>query len=368
MRGALPKIEDVVLLGKTVLLRADLNVTFRPGTTEISDDSRIHASVATVELLRNCGASIVLCSHLGRPKGQVVTELRIEPVRSRVSEVLGFDVKEAGGPIGDHTKRVVDGLNDGDVAILENLRFDPGEEANNPEFASALASLADVYVNDAFGASHRSHASIVGVAEILPSYAGLLMRAEMGALDRALVSDEHPSIAVLGGAKVADKLEVVKNLALNVDAVLIGGGMVTALLAAQGISVGSTELSKEELAAADALLQDAGIAEKIRLPRDVVVAEEFDPASGYSEVGLRRFQVRVSSLTLELKRLRSTWDSSENRERSFGMGLWGCSSGKRFLRGQKGSLWRLRVMTTPSNSLVAGRRSKRSTPSALLTG
>ena len=287
MRGSLPKVEDVMLRGKTVLLRADLNVTFRPGTTKISDDSRIHASVATVELLRNCGARIVLCSHLGRPKGQVVTELRIEPVRSRVSEVLGFDVKEAGGPIGEDAKRIVDGLNDGDVAILENLRFDPGEEANNPEFASALASLADVYVNDAFGASHRSHASIVGVAEILPSYAGLLMRAEMGALDRALVSDEHPSIAVLGGAKVADKLEVVKNLALNVDAVLIGGGMVTALLAAQGISVGSTELSKEELAAADALLQRRWyVAEKIRLPRDVVVAEEFDPASDYLEMGV----------------------------------------------------------------------------------
>ena len=285
--GNLPKIEDVAVQSKTVLLRTDLNVTFEPGTTEIADDSRIHASKPTIDLLRERGAKVVVCSHLGRPKGQVVNELRIEPVRQRVSQVLGFDVADAGGPIGDASQQVVQGLGNGDVAMLENLRFDPGEEGNDPEFAANLATLADIYVNDAFGASHRSHASIVGVAEILPSYAGLLMRAEIDALTRGLESDEHPSVAILGGAKVADKLQVVKNLALNVDDVLIGGGMVAALLAAQGANVGSTELTAAELTAADALLNDDAVANKLHLPKDVVVAETFDTASSFSEVDAR---------------------------------------------------------------------------------
>ena len=164
-------------MGKRVLLRADLNVTFEPGTTNIADDSRIHASMPTIELLRRKGASVILCSHLGRPKGKVVPDMRIEPVRARTSEVLGEDVKFLGGPTGDDVVPAAEKLNAGDVAMLENLRFDPGEEANDPHFSAALASIADIYVNDAFGASHRAHASIVGVADLLPTCAGLLMRA-----------------------------------------------------------------------------------------------------------------------------------------------------------------------------------------------
>lgn len=292
MSGSLPRVEEVSLTrveevslrGKRVLLRADLNVTFRPGTTEISDDSRIHASVPTIELLRRKGAKVVLCSHLGRPKGRVVPEMRIQPVRARMSEVLGIDVKYGGGPVGEDARNSVDGLDEGDVALLENLRFNPGEEANDAEFSQSLASLADVYVNDAFGASHRAHASILGVAEILPTYAGLLMRTEIEALDRALVSDERPSVALLGGAKVADKLGVIENLIPNVDAILIGGGMASAMLAAQGKGIGSTELNEEETSAARSLLADAEIAAKVCLPGDVVVAEEFDANSCYVEV------------------------------------------------------------------------------------
>ena len=186
MSIALPRIEEISLRGKTVLLRADLNVTFRPGTTDIADDSRIHASVATVELLRREGAKVVLCSHLGRPKGKVVPEMRIEPVRVRMSEVLGVNVQYAGGPENVSAWGAVAKLTNGEVAMLENLRFNPGEEVNDAEFTRGLASLADIYVNDAFGASHRSHASIVGVAEILPAYAGLLMRAEIEALNRGV--------------------------------------------------------------------------------------------------------------------------------------------------------------------------------------
>ncbi len=276
-------IEDVELRGKRVLLRADLNVTFEPGSTRIADDSRIHASVATIELLRSRGARVVLCSHLGRPKGKVVPEMRIEPVRERMSEVLGVDVGYAGGPVGEEAERVVDSLSDGDVAMLENLRFDSGEETNDADFSNSLASLADVFVNDAFGASHRAHASIVGIADLLPTYAGLLMRAEIVALERAVDSDERPAVAILGGSKVADKLGVVKNLAPKVDAVLIGGGMVSAMLAAQGKSVGSVDVGVDELSAAGELLDDPIIVDKLRLPSDVIVAEEFAQDSRYIE-------------------------------------------------------------------------------------
>ena len=283
MLARLPLIEDVEVSGKRVLLRADLNVTFEPGSTRIADDSRIHASVATIELLRSRGARVVLCSHLGRPKGKVVPEMRIEPVRERMSEVLGVDVGYAGGPVGEEAERVVESLNDGDVAMLENLRFDPGEEDNNADFSNSLASLADVFVNDAFGASHRAHASIVGVADLLPTYAGLLMRAEIVALERAVDSDERPAVAILGGSKVADKLGVVKNLAPNTDAVLIGGGMVSAILAAQGKSVGSVDVSDDEMKAAKELLDDPIVVDKLHLPTDVIVAEEFSRDSRYIE-------------------------------------------------------------------------------------
>lgn len=276
-------IEDVEVSGKRVLLRADLNVTFKPGSTRIADDSRIHASVATIELLRSRGARVVLCSHLGRPKGKVVPEMRIEPVRERMSEVLGVDVGYAGGPVGEEAERVVESLNDSDVAMLENLRFDPGEEDNDADFSNSLASLADVFVNDAFGASHRAHASIVGVADLLPTYAGLLMRAEIVALERAVDSAERPAVAILGGSKVADKLGVVKNLAPNTDAVLIGGGMVSAMLAAQGKSVGSVDVSDDEMKAAKELLDDPIVVDKLHLPTDVIVAEEFSGDSRYIE-------------------------------------------------------------------------------------
>ena len=286
MTADLPLIEDVDLRNKRVLLRADLNVTFEPGTTVISDDSRIHASIATVELLRQRGARVILCSHLGRPQGKVVPEMRIEPVRVRTAEVLGAEVKRMGGPVGDDIRDAIEQMNGGDVAMLENLRFDPGEESNDAGFSTALAHLADVYVNDAFGASHRSHASIVGVAGILPTYAGLLMRAEIVALDRAIKSDERPAVAILGGAKVADKLGVVKNLARNVDSILIGGGMIAAIMAALGKHVASVEVGQGELAAATALLGDSSVASKLRMPQDLVVAKEFSENSAFVEAGV----------------------------------------------------------------------------------
>ena len=286
MTTDLPLIEDVDLRGKRVLLRADLNVTFELGTTVISDDARIHASIATVELLRRRGAKVIMCSHLGRPKGKIVPQLRIKPIRVRTADVLDTAVKYIGGPVGDDVHDAIEQMNGGEVAMLENLRFDPGEEKNDAGFSTALAQLADAYVNDAFGASHRSHASIVGVAGILPTYAGLLMRAEIVALNRALQSDERPSVAILGGAKVADKLGVVKNLAPNVDSILIGGGMIAAIMVAQGKRVASFEVGQDELTAARALLVDSSVAGKLRLPQDVVVAEEFSENSAHIQAGV----------------------------------------------------------------------------------
>ena len=262
-----------------MLLRADLNVTFEPGTTNIADDSRIHATVPTIDLLRRKGAKTVLCSHLGRPKGRIVPEMRIDPVRRRTAEILGIDVIDIGGPVGGDAKNAVCRLSDGEVAILENLRFHPGEEANDESFSHALASMGDVYVNDAFGASHRNHASIVGVASILPAYAGLLMRAEIEALNRALSSDERPAIAILGGAKVADKLAIVSSLAKNVDAILIGGGMISAMFAAQRCASGSIAPAEGEIEAARAILDDPATNEKLRLPEDVIVADAFSKDS-----------------------------------------------------------------------------------------
>lgn len=281
----LSRIEEADLSGQRVLLRADLNVTFQPGTTNISDDSRIHATVPTIDLVRRKGAKVILCSHLGRPKGRVVPEMRIEPVRRRTAEVLDVDVSALGGPTGPHVGPPIEELCDGDVAMLENLRFDPGEEANDTGFSSSLAALADVYVNDAFGASHRSHASIVGVASMLPAYAGLLMRTEIEALNRALSSDERPAIAILGGAKVADKLGIVNSLAQNVDAVLVGGGMVSAFAVAQGKSAASATPGADELEAAKALLDDPIASAKIRLPDDVIVSEAFAIDACYSATG-----------------------------------------------------------------------------------
>ena len=284
MAGELPKIEDADLRGRRVLLRADLNVTFEPGTTNISDDSRIHATVPTIELLKRKGATTILCSHLGRPKGRVVPDMRIEPVLRRTSEILGDEVIALRGPSGHSIENAVDDLTEGDLAMLENLRFDPGEETNDTGFSRDLASLANVYVNDAFGASHRSHASIVGVAALLPTYAGLLMRTEIEALNRALSSDERPAIAILGGAKVADKLAIARSLAPNVDAILIGGGMIAAIIAAQGKPAGSSKPGRDEIEAAEVLLEDPALSVKLTLPSDLIVADEFSIESPHRPV------------------------------------------------------------------------------------
>jgi phosphoglycerate kinase len=270
-------IDDVDVAGKRVLVRADLNVPLKDG--KVADDTRITATIPTIRKLVEEGARVVVCSHLGRPKGEVKPELSLKPVASVLSDKLGRDVAFVGACVGSEAEKAVKKLADGDVLLLENTRFWPGEEANDPEFARGLAALADVFVDDAFGTAHRKHASNCGVAELVkPAVAGYLLAKEVQYFDRLLENPPRPLIFVLGGAKLSTKLGVVKNMLDGVDHFLIGGGMAYTFLKAQGHDVGSSLVEDDFLAEAEKVLAEAG--DKIELPGDHVIAKALDdPAS-----------------------------------------------------------------------------------------
>jgi phosphoglycerate kinase len=268
-------VEDIEVNGKKILLRVDFNVPLNINTGAISDDSRIRASLATIKYLVDHKAKIILCSHLGRPRGKVVENLRMAPIAQRLSQLMGLPVSTAPDCIGQEVESKVGTLKEGDILVLENLRFHPGEEINDPDFARNLASLADIYVNDAFGTAHRAHASTVGVAKYLPAVAGFLMKKELEIMERLLDNPERPSACLIGGAKVSDKIEVLQNMLRRVDMLLVGGGMAATFLKAQGYKVGHSLIEDDKLSLAKKLLQEA---EEWRvpflLPIDVVVAEE----------------------------------------------------------------------------------------------
>ena len=266
-------VRDIEVDGKKVLLRADFNVTFVPGTTTISDDSRIQATLPTIEYLLSRNASIILCSHLGRPNGRVTPELRMLPVSDRLAALLGRRVVQASQPTGSDVRHVIDTMSPGDIVMLENLRFSLGEEDNDAAFAQELASLADVYVNDAFGAAHRAHASTEGVTRFLPSVAGLLMERELEMLGRVLDSPKHPLVAIVGGAKVSDKLPVIERFTGRASAFLVGGGMAATFLKAQGLEVGDS-LVEDDLVGRAGEIIDSGET-VVMLPSDVVLSTEF---------------------------------------------------------------------------------------------
>lgn len=275
----LPDIRGADIAGKRVLLRAELNVTFAPGTTEIADDSRIRATLPTLEVLRERSAKTIICTHIGRPGGQWNPDLTVESVRERLAQLLNLKVRYAGTVGTDRCRDAVDSLRPGEVAILENLRFDAGEESNAPEFASQLAELADIYVNDAFGASHRAHASIVGVPALVQQrYAGLLLSAENDALSEALKPTDGVSVAVVGGAKVADKLALIRNLADRFDWILTGGGMIKAFVDAR---VRRNEPLSKEAQLARTLWDDQELQRKIVLPVHGKITREFSPDAEY---------------------------------------------------------------------------------------
>lgn len=267
-------VRDVEVAGRRVLVRVDFNVPLNP-QGGVSDDRRIRESLPTVRYLLERQAAVVLMSHLGRPGGRVVEELRMAPVGERLAQLLGLPVRILRECVGPEVEAVVAQMKPGEVALLENLRFHPEEEANDPGCAAALARLGDLYVNDAFGTAHRAHASTVGVAAHLPAVAGLLMEKEIRYLSRLLENPEHPYVAILGGKKVSDKIGVLRNLLGRVDAVLVGGGMAYTFLRAQGFPVGRSVVEEDKLDLARDLLELArqrGV--QFVLPEDVVVAEQ----------------------------------------------------------------------------------------------
>jgi len=279
-------VRDIEVTGKKVFVRVDFNVPLQDGV--ITDDTRIRETLPTIQYLIDKGAKIILASHLGRPKGKFVDEFRLTPVVARLSELLGGKpVAKADEAIGDAVKAQVDKLQNGDILLLENVRFYPGEEKNDPEFAKALAELADIYVNDAFGAAHRAHASTEGIAHYLPAVSGLLMEKEISVLGKALKNPERPFTAIIGGAKVKDKIGVIENLLNIADNVLLGGGISYTFFKAQGYEIGQSLVDNEKLDLALGFIEKAkekGV--NFYLPVDIVVADAFSADANTKVVGV----------------------------------------------------------------------------------
>jgi phosphoglycerate kinase len=280
-------VRDIDVNGKKVLVRVDYNVpTDKSGN--ISDDSRIRASLPTIKYLLEHQSKVIICSHFGRPKGKVVDAMRLEPEAKRLGDLLGKPVKALKDCIGVDVEKSVSSMKAGDIIVLENLRFYAQEEANDAAFAKSLAKLADIYVDDAFGAAHRAHASVSGVAQYLPAVAGFLMEKELNVLGSLLEKPAHPFISIMGGAKVSDKMGVVRNILDKVDALLIGGGMAANFLKAQGYNVGASAIEEDQQDYTKEMIQKAktrGV--RLLLPLDVVAAEKLEAGAANKVVSVK---------------------------------------------------------------------------------
>jgi len=271
-------LDDADLKGRRALVRVDFNVPMADG--KVTDDTRLRAALPTIDKIRKAGGKVVLLAHFDRPKGKRVPSMSLQPVVGPLEALLGAPVAFADDCVGEDAARVVAGLKDGDVAMLENLRFHAGEEANDADFAKALAASGDLFVNDAFSAAHRAHASTEGLAHILPAYAGESMRRELDALDAALGNPQRPVLGVVGGSKVSTKLELIRNLILKLDRLAIGGGMANTFLFAQGWDVAASYCEKDLADTAKSILDFAAENScELLLPIDIVVAEKIEPGA-----------------------------------------------------------------------------------------
>ncbi|MFI5359357.1 MAG: phosphoglycerate kinase [Halanaerobiales bacterium] len=288
-------LKDFDFKGKKALVRVDFNVPLADG--KITDDTRIQAALPTIQYLINEGARVILMSHLGRPKGQVNDAYRMDPVAQRLAELLNKEVTKVDDCIGPEVEEAVSKMKDGDVLLLENTRFYKEETDNDPEFAKKLASIADVFVSDAFGTVHRAHASTVGVAQYLPAVAGFLLQKELEVLGEVIENPEHPFVAIMGGAKVSDKIGVIHNLMDKVDYLLVGGGIANTFIRAKGYETGKSLVEEDKLDLAKELLKEAeekGV--EIVLPVDIVVADEFSNDANFKEVTIDNIPADWESL------------------------------------------------------------------------
>ena len=282
-------IKDMDVKGKRVFCRVDFNVPMEDG--KVTDDNRIRGAVPTIEFLVEQGAKVILASHLGRPKGEVNDELRLTSVGERLSELLGRDVKKLDTSIGEEVENAVAEMKNGDIVLLENVRFHAGEEKNDTDLAKKFARLADVFVNDAFGAAHRAHASTAGIAEFIPGVSGFLLEKELDVLGKALSDPDRPFTAIIGGAKVKDKIGVIENLLDNVDNLLIGGGLSYTFTKAQGYETGNSLVEEDKIELAKSFIQKAK--EKnvnLYLPVDAVVADAFSAEANVQTVKIDGIQ------------------------------------------------------------------------------
>ncbi|NLY78840.1 MAG: phosphoglycerate kinase [Lysinibacillus sp.] len=269
-------LNDIDVHGKRVFVRVDFNVPMEDG--KVADDTRIRAAIPTIEQLTSKGAKVILASHLGRPKGEVKEEMRLTAVGERLSELINKPVKKLDESVGAIVESTVNKMNNGDIVLLENVRFHKGEEKNDEELAKNFARLADIYVNDAFGTAHRAHASTEGIAKFIPAVSGLLMEKELEVLGKALSNPERPFTAIIGGAKVKDKIGVIENLLDKVDNLIIGGGLSFTFVKAQGYEIGKSLLEEDKIELARRFIEKAkekGV--NLYMPVDAVVAKEFSP-------------------------------------------------------------------------------------------
>ena len=290
-------VKDVDLKGKRVFCRVDFNVPMQDG--QITDETRIQAALPTIQYLQEQGAKVILASHLGRPKGTVVEELRLTPVAKRLSEKLGQEVKKADEAYGDSVKALISEMNEGDVLLLENVRFYPGEEKNDPELAKQFADLADIYVNDAFGAAHRAHASTEGIAHHLPAVSGFLMDKELATIGKALSNPERPFTAIIGGAKVKDKIGVIDHLLDIVDNLIIGGGLAYTFIKAQGHEIGQSLLEEDKIDLAKSFIEKAkekGV--NFYMPIDAVIADRFAEDANAKNVSIEEIPADWQALDI----------------------------------------------------------------------